>query len=358
MTMLKEATPPLKNVSGQRCSNIELLRIAAMLMIILHHYCVNSGLQDMIDVNHLTVNAILIQLMAVGGKIGVNIFFLISGYFVINSSFKSEHVVRLVMQVLFYEFLVTIFLHALGYRFTPKEYLGLIPFVFGVNDFVPCYLLVYMLSPIINKMLKTLSQKEFKFLLGVFLFYFMIEQTFMLQATWNYFSWALTMYMTGAYIRLYGVKVPKVGFGPLTALSFLFIWSCVLLIDLLHKEGDMINWRFFLWDANKLTVFLPALLMFLWFLNMKLKPSSIINQLAACSFGVFLIHTMNNTERQWLWGDLFNNVGQFDSALLVVHAFFAICSIYLVGFCVDLGRKQFVEKRMMKKLKLRPKFLW
>lgn len=39
-----------KNLRGVRNSNIELFRIISMLMIVAHHYLVNSGLLDCIDV--------------------------------------------------------------------------------------------------------------------------------------------------------------------------------------------------------------------------------------------------------------------------------------------------------------------
>lgn len=38
-----------KNLRGVRSSNIELFRILSMLMIVAHHYLVNSGLLDCID---------------------------------------------------------------------------------------------------------------------------------------------------------------------------------------------------------------------------------------------------------------------------------------------------------------------
>lgn len=76
----------------QRSSNIELLRICSMLLIVLHHYCVNSGFVEIIDLNDITVNTLLVQFMAFGGKVGVNVFLLISGYFMINGTRKYQKV--------------------------------------------------------------------------------------------------------------------------------------------------------------------------------------------------------------------------------------------------------------------------
>lgn len=108
-------------VVKQRDSNIELLRVVAMLMIILHHYCLNSGIQELIDVNHLTANAVLLQLMSVGGKLGINVFFLISGYYLYYCNFKALHIVKMLAEVIFYTLLVAIFLHVIGYRYTIRR---------------------------------------------------------------------------------------------------------------------------------------------------------------------------------------------------------------------------------------------
>ena len=48
-----------------RTSNIELLRIIAMFMIILHHYC-NAGAAFM-DIENNTINSLLLQFFTGGG---------------------------------------------------------------------------------------------------------------------------------------------------------------------------------------------------------------------------------------------------------------------------------------------------
>ena len=63
----------------QRQSNIELLRIFAILIIIAHHLARHSGFS--FPGNALTINRLWIQFIWVGGKLGVNIFVLISGWF-------------------------------------------------------------------------------------------------------------------------------------------------------------------------------------------------------------------------------------------------------------------------------------
>ena len=70
----------IKN-KNHRSSNIELLRIIAMIMIIAHHVSVHSGFVYPGEI--ISFNRLWIQFIQLGGKIGVNIFVLISGYFLV-----------------------------------------------------------------------------------------------------------------------------------------------------------------------------------------------------------------------------------------------------------------------------------
>ena len=93
-----------EQLSKQRQSNIELLRIIAMLMIIAHHFSVHGGFQYSTD--DLTINYLWINFIAIGGKIGVNIFVLISGYFLINAvGFNVNKLVKLWIQIFSYSIL-------------------------------------------------------------------------------------------------------------------------------------------------------------------------------------------------------------------------------------------------------------
>lgn len=52
----------------QRSSNIELYRILVMLLIVAHHYVVNSGLLDVMNQNILSANTIFIVCLVHGAK--------------------------------------------------------------------------------------------------------------------------------------------------------------------------------------------------------------------------------------------------------------------------------------------------
>lgn len=72
------------SISKSRSSNFELYRIICMLMIVAHHYVVNSGLTctDCLLKNDFTSsNSIFLVLFGAWGKTGINCFLMITGFF-------------------------------------------------------------------------------------------------------------------------------------------------------------------------------------------------------------------------------------------------------------------------------------
>lgn len=79
----RTGTFPNRKWGGQRNSSIELLRIIAMFMILMHHFVVHNG-YDVLNLS-LGPERIFLQLvMQGGGKVGVVIFFSISAWFFLD----------------------------------------------------------------------------------------------------------------------------------------------------------------------------------------------------------------------------------------------------------------------------------
>jgi|688.fasta_scaffold20147_5 peptidoglycan/LPS O-acetylase OafA/YrhL len=74
--------PITKDVSGvmmkKRNPSLELLRIVSMILIVAHHYVVHGGVYT--STNNL-MNELIVQFLLYGGKLGVMIFIMITGYF-------------------------------------------------------------------------------------------------------------------------------------------------------------------------------------------------------------------------------------------------------------------------------------
>ena len=84
-----------------RESGLELYRIIAMLLIVAHHYVVNSGLMDVMYESPLEGKAVFMFLFGMWGKTGINCFVLITGYFMCLKLLLMVYLYRIVIYVIF-----------------------------------------------------------------------------------------------------------------------------------------------------------------------------------------------------------------------------------------------------------------
>lgn len=85
------------SVNKQRSSNLELYRIICMLMIVAHHYVVNSGLTSAdgpLLTDYTSSNSIFLSLFGAWGKTGINCFLMITGYFMCASKITTRKFVK------------------------------------------------------------------------------------------------------------------------------------------------------------------------------------------------------------------------------------------------------------------------
>ena len=88
-----------------RDSNLELFRIITMLLIVAHHYVVNSGLtaeDGPILSSPTSTHSLFLVLFGAWGKIGINCFVMITGYFMCKSKITAKKFVKLIGEWFFY----------------------------------------------------------------------------------------------------------------------------------------------------------------------------------------------------------------------------------------------------------------
>lgn len=99
---LTEQIPSVKKV---RNSNLELFRIIVMLLIVAHHYVVNSGLHNVLRDADPSLATISMLLFGAWGKTGINCFIMITGYFMCQSNISLKKLLKLYLQITFYAIL-------------------------------------------------------------------------------------------------------------------------------------------------------------------------------------------------------------------------------------------------------------
>ena len=335
-----------EKTQSQRDSNLELYRVIVMLLIIAHHYVVNSGLMGMMREHPTTANAIFLWLFGAWGKTGINCFVLITGFFMCKSHISLKKFMKLLLEVTFYKVVIYCVFAMTGYtEFSKRAFLKLFLPVTQIQDnFTGCYLMFFLLIPFLNILIHAMTQKQHLLLIALcLLMYTGVGTVPGFGVTMNYVSWFAVLYMIASYIRLYPVALfnnVRI-WGVLALLTFLLSAASIIVLIATGKSGLA---HFFVSDSNKVLAVATGVSSFLFFKNLKIKHSKIINLLGGSTFGVLLIHANSDTMRQWLWVDLLRNTEMFDSAWLPVHALVSVFAIFGICSVFDIVRIHLIEK--------------
>jgi len=321
-----------------RESNIELMRIIAMLFIVLHHFCAFSGFPDMLDsssdLSHSTIFATMVNSFLF---ISVNCFILISGYH--GVSLKAKSVLKLYLTCFCYGLL--------GYLIhlaTSDDTIGMTliynsVFCFSHSQwwYISCYIGLLLVSPIINLALKHFTKKQHQVailcltILSVYLGNFWNNAGEMYD--FNGFSLLhfIYIYIIGDYLKKYVTissckSKRKWFFAGWVVLSLLFgVLTCWQ-----HPYNPYIHWQ--PWTYNNLVIIISAICFFLFFISFEFK-SRAVNWLAGGVLAAYLIQ-----DQPLVGSVLYPFVGDYFApmhylpkmgCLVVLSILFLLCAILI-----------------------------
>lgn len=252
----------------ERNSNIELYRIIVMLLIVMHHYVVNSGLLDEMFKTPLAPESIFLYLFGMWGKTGIDCFVLITGYFMCKSSISLRKFVKLLLQIELYNILFgCIFLYTGHISLSVSSLIQIVNPIPSVNTgFTSCFLLFYLFIPFLNILLNNLSKSQHLLLVILCLGIYTILGTVpWISVTLNYITWFCILYVVASYIRLYGIwrGEDKMFWGGASlVLIIISVLSVLMMLSWGISSGVRLDWSlvmFFVSDSNKLLAFLVSI---------------------------------------------------------------------------------------------------
>lgn len=340
-----------------RQSNIELLRIILMILVIAHHYVVNSGVMD--QFNYFSVSAPMIYLQCFGafGKVAINAFVLITGYFMCSGHWTIHKWIKLYLQIKLYRIVFYLLFVAVGY--VPFNYHDLLETLFSTvfqygSDYAETYLGLYLMIPFLNKLITSLTQREHSYLLLLLLAFFCLIPTFSLflsvrhasNDTWNYPVWMAVLYLTGAYIRKYSFPAFLSKNWARTAffLNCALIFGSIIVVDFVGVRLDFTAQYWLVNNANKLLAYTCAIAIFFWFKDLQISYHPVINTISACTFGIYLIHTVNPAMREWLWCNLFRVSDVYHTSYVWFHSVASVVLIFATCASIEWLRLQLFNK--------------
>ncbi len=345
------------NKTSMRVTNLELYRIITMLLIVAHHYVVNSGLtyaNGPITDNPLSSHSIFLLLFGAWGKTGINCFVLFSGYFMCQKNITLKKFVKLLCEIMFYRIVISSIFWITGFeKFTISGLVKVIIPIWNLGTgFFSAYLIFYLFIPFLNVLIHHLSETQHVRLLALVSFSYIFLGTFrpFFSVTMNYTSWFIVLYLISSYIRLYPKKIfENTRIWRISTIICIFISSISVLVCtwLSMKLGKSLYY-IFVSDSNTLLAVLTSISSFLYFRNMKIPQNKFINTVASTTFGVLCIHANSDAMRQWLWQDMLNNVGYYYSSFCLVHAIGSVIIVFTICSCIDYLRIQFIEKPFFK----------
>lgn len=341
-------------IQKPRKSNFELYRIICMLMIVAHHYVVNSGLViegGPLTTDFITGNSFFMILFGAWGKTGINCFLMITGYFMCTSEISLRKFLKLIGQIYFYRFLFYILFLIIGYEsFSIARLFKLIMPVWDFSDnFVSCFIGFWLMIPFLNILIRNMTKRQHEFLLTLLLMmYTILGNIPKFDVTFNYVTWFGILFLIASYIRLYPNALfnRKQLWGWLTLVSFvLAVLSVVVMHWKFGCKGIEFSY-FFVSDSNKFFAVAVAITSFLWFKNMDIKYSKVINAFGAATFGVLLIHANSDAMRILLWKDTIDVISHYALPLvqLMLFSIGVVLAIFVICNLIDQLRINTIEK--------------
>lgn len=348
MRNMKTILPP-----PERKSSIELLRIISMLMIVFCHFAIHGKFiweNSLLPISRLWYNVIV-----TGGTIGVNLFVLISGYFLVTSSCSvsknTKKMLKIWGQLLFYS--IVIYTIAILIGRTIRDSTSVIkiiavffPITFASWWFASTYFVLFLLHPFLNKFIYCLSKKSYQNLLVLLIICWYIIPTFTGQ--WYQGTPLLrfvTLYLIAGYLRIYGFRHKLTHKHYFVFCGIIFVLTQLLNIVLI-KFGEPWN-TISLWEPYSLFALLVSLTFFIAFTDLKIRYHKWINVVASATFGVYLIHDSDYV-RSFLWLEVFQNNQYQNSLVLIPYSIAVVAVVYIMCTLIDLLRQQLVEKIYMR----------
>lgn len=269
------------NKRNQRQFSIELFRVVLMLLIIWGHLIIYGIPESLINGGFYDVK-LIIQSFTI---IGVNGFVFISGYYGIR--FKLNKLMQMILQAVFFSVLINSTYFLLKHSFNVESLIkSFFPASTNVWWFLSTYLILYIVSPVLNKGIHNLQKKEFQILLVSLLLINClggwIFGGFETKGGYSFLHF-LTIYTFARYVSIYNIKINS----PLTKFILISLLNSILAIGTHYLIPGFIS-KFYMY--NNPLLLLSAFLLFSWFNQTQTRENKFIYRIATASLAVYLIH--------------------------------------------------------------------
>ncbi len=343
----------------KRQSGIELLRIIAMMQIIFLHLYEYGQLHEASKAAG-DIDGALVTFVWSFCRAPVDVFIMISGYFMITSQFDIKRTLRRGGKVygamIFYSIVLSIifFIYDPSLINVNTVVSAFTPLLSKTWYFLSNYLIMLLLSPFLNRMLVSLTKKQYLYFMGI---------VFVVMSLWSTLAGIdgidnvisikkivdpymgkslggfLLMYIIGGYLRLF-VK-QKDGEKKSPKLKYLGIFALLCICDfalcsIFHEYKPVFGM------FNNPLVLAESAMLILFFRDFTFS-SKFVNTVAGTTLGIYAIHE-NPYVRDWLWqvGN-FSNKHLYDTLIYIPIAIVTVVFIFAGCCIIELLRLKLFE---------------
>ena len=347
MSRSKSSLKAKSPVSKERNYGIDLLRIISMIMIPTLHVLGHGGILD--SAEKMSVKYDLAWLLEIACYCASNVYSLISGYVGYGRKTKYSNIIYLYFQVVFYTVCTTVIAKSIDPALVKENAIQIAfsPVSKSTYWYFSAYFCLFFVAPFLDILVDKCTRKQFeKLLLSLFVVFsllpaFLYSDFGKTNAGYS-FLWLAMLYLVGAYIKKYDVKIYENNNINLLLYAFcvLFTWLSKIIGDLLVTNFDAEpKGRGIFITYTSPTVVLCSVFLLVFFANIKCRKATIafVKFFAPVSFGVYLFHEEPIIRDNFI-KHCFIQYLDFQPVMMILAVIGTALLIWLVGSLVDRVR--------------------
>ena len=274
-----------------RKSGLELLRILAMGMIVVYHFlkwCYQPGCFNLwFNGDETVAEAIL----GAGGSWGVDLFLLISTWFLVDMEFSWKRPLRLYFTMILYTIPLTVVPLLLGFDASMKNILrGFFPFFGRALWFISAYLSLLVLTPFLKNVFRLPRGQLTKLMVILTILVAGVCSLPDIQDCYFCnFIWFVYVYLWMGWFKRSSLAAWLFAHRIFCLLMGLLLYVSLALIAHFKLPGNALAAQY-LYDPKAIPNFVSALLVFVFFLQLKIGEIPFINHIAKASLAVYIVH--------------------------------------------------------------------
>lgn len=331
----------IKMEHNNRIISIDLLKILCALMVLTYH-TVNT----LVPLSSITLAEQFCVLFCGwgGGRVAVDVFVIISSWFLCDKVFNFERIIYIWLCTVIYSIIVgVIFYYRDGlFLFFIKHFF---PISFDLIWFIRCYLIMVLISPLLNILLRYKITKQF--VVTFFVIFSLYKSIFPKNAiTLDDYGVFLFIYLiTGVLKNHYNCKNNILFFFTfLMCYVFNIIWF--LFFDIFSDRLTLLislgfNKNIFNQNLDSIVCLLCSFSLFFVFLHLKISPifAPVIKWLSSSCLGVYVFLSLNSPNNILWWCDCY-----YLTNWLSDFSFAKLYSLIILLFLCTVSFDHFVKK--------------